>query len=414
MYKKINILLLALLLSIIVALWNNAVHYDNYEVPSPPIGANSISDTFMDKYNTDFHTARDDRYWGWQSVYLPFTFILSNLTEREACIFLTPINLRACDEFYGVFILSFFILISIVISSILICSQLELKRVHVAAFIVVLSFSMPTIFVLERGNYLVFALLFISIGTRLKNRIANAIFYALAINVKHYLILPYYLYCLKKDKYYTFLLSLMFFIIFSATVFTTEAYDVLLVFSNMLNFNSSSTFSIYEKIWMPTSLFAYIKSVELIANSVNGIEIGAHVELLFVTFRVFMLGFAFLFISLLLSKNKSPMMVLLGGIILLLIMFDSVGGYGIILIYPFIGLILKLNSWSVIWSLFVLLSPFDPILFPSKLNFGISFITSNFVFYESTITVFSYCRPLALIVIAFKLFKNFNISDRRV
>jgi hypothetical protein len=213
-------------------------------------------DTFMDLFNTMDWGSRDDRYTVWKSVYPPLSFLFVNalhwLLIGAHGIEMNSILLR--EEGMGVIL--FFV------ASYLFIPAFVVTREYWKAFSIpekILIYfigitSTPMLFALERGNLVIFALLFLPL---LFTRSAYSRLAALAmlVNLKPYFILLFLVYVIKRQWNNLAVALGMAGGLYLLTSVILDS-DLLALPGNLIGFSQNALFSYREVLAMPSSVSA--------------------------------------------------------------------------------------------------------------------------------------------------------------
>ena len=138
------------------------------------------SDTFMDFYHIQYWTYDAARYTEWKSIYPPFSFWLLSFFPYSDNGY-DPLILREEGVFY--------LIGSYVITTILILYFQSKTIMYSNKILLIMLLSIPFLFAIERGNLLIYALLFLLISVlNYRNSFVFGLFLAMAISIKIYLI----------------------------------------------------------------------------------------------------------------------------------------------------------------------------------------------------------------------------------
>ena len=249
--------------------------------PSPPF-VYDLNDTFMDFFNTCYWTfQREDTYTSWQSVYPPFAhllcvisyiFIIPDLGEiapgngfnwRYNALFMLPFWIMV-----GIYFLSIF---SIIMSR---CSHLFDFKTNFLIFLSI-SFSIPSLFMIERGNILMYAIAFVNFTFALREKyLFNTVNYlrviliSLSTSIKPYLLLL--IFPLKKIEYFLIFLITFFLANFLALlIWQPKSPENLL--GNLGNFTSlNNTSFLVERSFYSFGISTYSLVIDLAGRFLFG------------------------------------------------------------------------------------------------------------------------------------------------
>ena len=331
------------------------------------------SDTFSDYFYPNYWADMDGRYEQWGSIYPIAVFAFAKLVRSPACDAVTSVwELRACDLYSVWYLIGAFVLGAGVSGHKMVAYSAgainwSSPRGKWAGTLVVL-FSLPGLFALERGNYIILAMLFVALAAPIERRWHSALFLALAINVKQYLLVLLAIPVMKRDLRYV-AMTLVFVCLINGLAMTfVQESRYSLLFQNMLDFSSGSNFESYyfERIWNSTSLVPWYRAIQnslAVANIRTGEEIKSITDLLaaaILVLRLLTLGvLALLWIQ---RDQLSSNFIAIVLITCMMANTDILGGYGSILCFPFL-----LSIWERerrLWYLGLVLMMYVPLEFP--------------------------------------------------
>jgi hypothetical protein len=366
------------------------------------------SDTFMDFFTTNYWAFNDGRYDDWKSIYPIFVFALSKLFTSTSCTveLISPSELRTCD------IGSLFYLVAAYLIGAASCARLLVARFPgtwrarwrkgVACFIVI-ALSVPGLFALERGNYIVIAFLFLALAECFEGHWLSALFLALAINIKQYLMILWIAPFLKR-RYDLLLIGVVFAIIpnILGLIFVPELHYAQFV-DNMFQFASTDSFSPFQQVWMPTSLAAWVRTVE--SPKVSFILEGGYFEwvqafLIAALWAARGLFIAALYLAATRSRAISPAYISFICITGLVAGIDGLGGYSVLLMFPFLNSLATRPYGRVMTALVILIClPLGFHVGPELLRGSVSFLTGQLVSVPAELSLGSYLRPVLLLIL---------------
>jgi len=397
-------------ISLICLVWYVIHFYEDFLLPGT-LGKFHFDDFFMDFYNTVEHADRHDKYYGWKSIYLPLNFIVSKLFLSSDCANIggfSSLYIRLCDNNYAVITLVSIHILSMYFYAVKVGRCINLKSIQIPMLFFVFLLSPPSLFLIERGNLLIVLNLTLSIIFLINEGLIKTILMAFAINIKQYMVIPLAFYLLNKktkDKLATILFSIATLL---ATYYYYESTLPIEIFNNMLSF-SGSVASPYEKLWNPTSIMSIIKALEAIYNKAlhEPILITLVILILKVIYYAILLLALFIFYVLIKEKkrNNSGMLYLISTMILLMIT-DTIGGYGYTLLFPFLGFfLLKIKKFGILFFV-CLIFPIDITFSVDRLVFQNNYWTGIYGYYESPLSVLSLVRAILLPLSILFVFKN--------
>ena len=161
----------ALLLSNLVFLCYAGYRFWHVQLLPPPFFYNP-HDTFMDFFNTNFWAFDQDRYESWKSIYPLFTFLIGRLLGSARCASTTGFEMRDCEfntvwPLFGVYVVGIGLSALLYVKALkrIEMSQTKLFALTFAAFLL----SLPGLFALERGNYIIIAFGFLALSAYWQN-----------------------------------------------------------------------------------------------------------------------------------------------------------------------------------------------------------------------------------------------------
>lgn len=346
------------------------------------------SDTFMDFFHTEYWAFDQGRYSEWQSIYTPFSFLV---TQFIACNFSggldSPVNFRRGDiDCFVLFLLSVYAISLYIVH----CQYKSLYSLALVAF------SAPLLFAMERGNLLVFLLPFLLIFARTKNNFLLGIVLGLAISLKIYLIALLFVFLLMRNYFVLFLSVAVFFILNQLSAILIGADDWLLFTQNIFQFSGEPKY--YE--W---AYFTYSYRNLLLGLS----DIKPYLLDWFKAFDLILMLFCFMLFALSAlhfmqfnrkeQQRKMPILMLLL-LMLVLIVVKNAGGYAFILLIPFL-LATPANQAQRL-LMFLLIFPLSfPLYYLDNSSPSYALITGEYYEFVYSIDTGMLLRPLAFFVL---------------
>jgi hypothetical protein len=415
-FKKDNhtlkhILYSILFVELICVVYSYISFSTNHRLPHP-FFYNS-ADTFMDFFNPNYWANYSQRFTDWDSVYPPLVFLISKAISPSDCIFITDIiNYRECS-ISSIYLILFSGILGSIVCSIATVKSITRNKNTTLIFLVAIAyfFSLPTLFAIERGNYILLAFALLALFSYFQNILLRALLLALAINIKPYLILISLAFILKKQ--FTFLAYL---ITLTSSIYFVTA-EILndpnhyLILGNILNFSTNTDKNILELLTLPTSIFTFFSPVsKAFPNFTN----------LFLALKFLLLTMLAIFSVVFISKSYKSMSIehnCFFILLALLIFTGATGGYGLILLYPFIPRIYNSSFKPNRFFLCALIFTFTPLDFdiytsPNLFLHYFSFLGDNFVSFPATVAIGTLIRPLSLLAIFFAFCKSHSTSLR--
>lgn len=156
-----------------------------------------VSDTFMDWYNTAYWAHNAGAYSVWRTIYLPLSFVITGFLSDPRCYANLMVDIRACDGFGIVVILSMYIGCCVVTA----LALWKRDRVTGPYRTVAIALGAPLLFALERGQLIMLAYIgFVLVyGNLIKSRTMVAIASGFCVNMKVYLLFPIFAFAIKRD-----------------------------------------------------------------------------------------------------------------------------------------------------------------------------------------------------------------------
>lgn len=377
----------------------------------PPIFYDA-ADTFGDYFNTNYWAWHEGRFDEWKSIYPMFCFFLGKLVSGAECAIYadSAYELRNCDiRSIG------YLVVAYVLGAFF--SALVLVR-HAAGegesivgrwrligiWFLVIVLSLPGLFALERGNYIIFSFLFLSVSAYCRSASCSAISLALAISIKQYLAILLIVSFVKRQFGYVGLtIVVMLAVNVISLLFVPEPHSTMLI-ENVGGFSGGTIISFFEKIWNPTSLSAWLRALE------NSPHVGRflsdferEVLLLVLALIVWAVRLVYLggVVGLLaqrireLPEDYLKFFLLIG----LIVATDSVGGYAPLLLFPYVGAFLRRPiGMSAIVLVILALVPIELPVGPGRQFDELTSYLSG-ISYDGmmNVTFGAYLRPFALI-----------------
>lgn len=227
------------------------------------------NDTFMDLYHALFWANNSARYTEWKSVYPPLNFIFLKLVNF---IFLgnasasNGFDLRDAAHPVTVFFLCTYLAIPAFVLKSKLWSQFTSIEKIIFYFIIILS--TPMLFVLERGNLIIFSLAFLALILN-SDGLIRAFWLALLINLKPYFAVLLLYYLVRHDWRGFWKCTLISTLLFATTGLLLDEH-FLYFFINLFSFSQSTPpFSTKTALALSSSIsvFSYVLNEEAIKQS---------------------------------------------------------------------------------------------------------------------------------------------------
>lgn len=350
--KTLYYLILALAIASINLTYFVKFYIANKYLPAPFIL--DLNNTFMDFYNPLSWSIKNDAYLAWKSVYPPINFIfLKFISYRFEIISINPFELRNSNTKLSYIIM--LIYLSIIIYSFT-CNKFNTFKIREnILFSMLIVISTPVLFAIERGNLVVFSLLFLTLYINSRNRINELFCLIFLMNIKPYFVILLIAKANKKYKDYKFV---FFAILFCALVSMLTGlfvdFNIFNFIENYLGFGKSGVMPAQDILMLPSSINAL--------SSYGSIDKKIHSFQAFLTALKIVNYCAIIFlIYLAVNKNLNFEELLLLLIILITNFSTSVGGYSYIFYIPIIPIILsnKLYKKLIIYIAIIFIFPLD-------------------------------------------------------
>lgn len=362
-------------------------------------------DTFMDFFNTNYWAANDGRYDVWRSIYPVFTFWLGDAITPAACAGqLSPLAFRACAA--G----SIGWIVTAYLAGAWVCALTVIRKLdetwtprwwRLPILTVVFAMAAPGLFALERGNYIVIVFLCLALSELSGRNWKGALFLAIAINLKQYLVVLWLAPFLKRRFDYLALSVMMAIAINWISAIAVPDAHYSLLFENMFGFSTGGASSYFEKMWYATSFSAWIKGIE------NSPWVGRLPPNLFfiVSLGVYSLRWASLALVaaslLLLVRDREQISweeISFVSLVVLMMLTDSIGGYALILAFPVAAVLASRGRFAgMLICLFILVTPLDIPIGPFHIVRTWGFLSDRHVDYIAALSLGAYIRPFALL-----------------
>jgi hypothetical protein len=400
-----------LIVELIFVIYSYIFFSINHRLPHPFFY--NAADSFMDFFNANYWANFSQRFTDWGSVYPPLIFLISKSISPSDCMFINDtVNYRECS-ISSIYLILFSGILGSIVCSIATVKSITRKKNTMLIFLLAIAyiFSMPSLFALERGNYILLAFALLSLSWYFQNILVRVLFLALAINIKPYLIVISLAYFLKKQFIFLAYLITLTSLIYLVTAEALNDPNHYLIFSNILNFSTNSNINILEFLSFPTSIFTFFYLADRVFPNFAD---------LFLALKTLLLTMLAIFSIVFISKNYKVMSVEHICFFILLAFFifsNSAGGYALVLLYPLIPYIYNSSFKPNKFLLSALIFTFTPLDFdiytsPNHLLHYFSFIGDNFVSFPAAITIGTFIRPLCLFAIFINFCKSYSSSHR--
>lgn len=382
------------------------------------------SDSFMDFYNVVFYSIHKELLVEWKSIYPSFVFLVTSLIFDNAfsgcfeakCIRATSfIFIGMLTLFYGA------AMVSLCQAYRIKCDIFPLSKYKFASVTILyffFIFSYPSIFAIDRGNYILIFFIFYTLYFIFINNFKISILcFTFSTLFKPYMIFLLPLVYKNSGLYRALFLVVMIFSALLGTYLIFPYGTPLDLTSNISKFVISDSRSLYEIMLNATSFFAYIKLLHN-SNVYNLIEI-ENLAFLSPVFSGILLVFAFswaIYCIFFLLKNFHKLSIEELAILMalnLLFFVDGMGLYALLLLIPpFVLWASKIKDTSSTYSnifivlLLILFLPISLGIGPERSIQGVSFYGQNFYASGYQLPLISLIRPIIIFLASLFFYKS--------
>jgi hypothetical protein len=376
-------------------------------------------DTFMDLFNTMDWAGREGRYSEWGSIYPPLNFLFLQCVRWlfvDIQDSINPLDLRANGDAVIAFLIVSYLCIPAFVLSQRYWSKFN-KYEKILIYFISIS-SVPMLFALERGNLILFCLLFLPFLFS-NSPLARLISIAVLVNIKPYFVLLFLPYIVKRfwDELIVAVMvaGVLYFV--TGAILGSEPFALL---GNVINFSQGTLPSLREVLAMPSSVsaFAYILGSDTFIASKHSdftIEpsfIATIIEV--IKWSIMTLAAVIMFMA----AKRLPLNQLIAMTLVIITNCGmSVGGYTLIIYIALLPIFWEMRlSRIYIWCIVLMSLPLDIIAVAEDTlppqNYP-SFFTNAYSTIEWTVGLGSFVRPtLNLLLLATMAWefqgKNFN------
>lgn len=404
---KTIILILISIIQVLSIFYYAYYFVDNGYLPSPFVF--DKSDSFMDFFHTMWWADNDGRYTEWISVYPPLNFIFLNIIKwafLDGISFSDAFMLRDAGYSITVFFIFLYLITPIIVLSTSLWKNFSLiEKVLIYLGIVL---SAPMLFALERGNLVIFTLIFLSLALS-NSGMSRSASIAILINIKPYFALLLIHYAIKRRWNDLLICILMSGGLYLITGLILDA-NFLLFLQNTLSFSQNETiFSLRAVAAMPSSVsaFSYILASDDFRNSVESrifsypIAVAVSIEMI----KWFVLS---LVLSALVYAHKklSDRQIITVLVIVTTNLGVWVGGYSLISYVALIPVLLNMRYRLIYFGILLLIfTPIDMItLLHQPIGQQYSYLSGSYVEIDWTLGIGSIVRPALNLVLLCILF----------
>lgn len=354
------------------------------------------SDTFMDFHHIQYWAYDVARYTEWRSIYTPFSFLLVGIFTS----YLPGDAFELRND--SAISLSTFLLVGVFFIAYFQSKLIPIQNKHVWVFALLLS--APFLFTIERGNLLIYALLFLLIGViNYRKSFIFSFFLAMAISLKIYLIallfIPFLNFHFSKI---VLTISLVLVINVVSANILGEA-NWLLFLDNIFEFSSDPKH--YEWSYFTYSYQNVLLAFMHLNPDYKDIGILLNVMALVIAFTLFLFVSIKYFLSPTCFKIKERNTLFLLLLMLIIIVVKNSGGYVFILLLPFLSTIV-FNRFSF-YVFLLLILPIEITMIELDSILVNSFISGDQVDIGRNVTLGMITRPLLFLVLYFLISINF-------
>lgn len=357
-------------------------------------------DTFMDLFNTMYWSDHAGRYTEWKSVYPPLSFLFLKSVKvaflGSGTLFASQVDLReSAIPIVVVFLLSYLAVPAFVLHARIWC---DFSRVEKLVLYLIITLSPPMLFALERGNLIIFTLIFLtpmlsSMG------LLRALYVAILINIKPYFVLLLLFYWLKRDIKGLWQGVLLAGGIFLVTGILLDE-NFLLFFYNIFSFSQNAPpFSTQTALGLPSSvsMYSYVLNLEAIQQTtkyshiLNLKAIAVLIEVM--KWSIIAWAMAMLYKSRSLLSDNQIFAVLL---VVITNLGISVGGYSLIFYVALLPVFLSMRFAKIYcWLLIMMFAPLDLIpVYSGAFSEQYSYITNSVVNVRWTLGLGGVIKPI--------------------
>ena len=357
----------------------------------PPPLHNVPLDAFMDWVNVNIWASSVGKYTEWQSIYPPLTFVIANLLSTADCVAEQSLanKIVQCSRNTIIFFVGFFLL-SMFLTYKFVSQSLKCEKFMKVGVLFFFWFSIPSIYLFERGNYLIVAYCLFLIMLIKNNIIYSILIRSILINLKPYFILLSFDYFFKRSFKEFFII-----IIFSGIIFFIT--DIIINDSNSLLFiNNSLSFTLKKEL--PFQGINYQMNFDLLIGALDAKFKLTYIKDLYLGVKFFSI---LLFLYFIIKNDYNSYDFMFISILLLMIMSYSFGGYLCIFLLPFIPHYIK--DKVIIYMLILLMIPFDLIVYSRELGYYVTsiFTEGTFIRHSLNLSLLSGMRPLLVQILFF-------------
>lgn len=216
-----------------------------------------VGDTLMDWFNTAFWANREGAYSVWRTIYLPLSFVITDLFSDPRCYDNHPYDARDCDVF-GIVVIVITYLACVVVTAF---AMYRHDKSTALFRTIAISVGGPLLYAFERGNlimlaYIAFAMIY---GGLINSRYGTALAYAFMANLKVYLVFPVAALAIKRDWRLLELCGLASLTLYLITLLLVGAGTPAEFISNLQNWFQVRLGSIWDEVLYTTTYKPFLQ-----------------------------------------------------------------------------------------------------------------------------------------------------------
>jgi hypothetical protein len=370
---------------------------DNGYLPSPFIF--DKSDTFMDLFHPMYWAYDDGRYTEWGSVYPPLSFLVLRFANfvfagaGQGDSFLMRDN--------SPMVIAGFCLTYLLLPIVLLATRhwQRFSTYERILLYLVLIFSTPMLFALERGNMIILCPILLALALS-RIGLARGLYVALLINIKPYFGLLMIYYIARRNWRGLAVCSALSALIFLISGLLLDS-NFLVFFLNLLNFSQEEAlFSPREVMAMPSSVSAFSYVLKHPEGALYAAQYLGQENIPLIAYLLEATKWGALSLSLMVLVARSSKMRDAEMISLLVVILANlgvwVGGYTLILYIALIPTLIKMRAgWLYVSLLATIAMPLDFVSFlDQSIGTQYSFLLNAYVDVQWSLGAGSVIRPL--------------------
>ena len=376
------------------------------------------NDFMMDFFNTFFHVQNNNYYSSWRSVYTPFNFLILEIFQ---IVQLNNIDATEFRNKYFQFVLYFYVFFIFLNFYYFIKISNSLKSNKNYLFII-FCLSLPTLYLIERGNLLFLAIPLVFLLFKKKN--INLLLATLISLKLYFILIIFFIFKTKEFK----LTDTLFYIVFLnilSLLFLSDNFNMIEYLSSLTNFSSFQKNSLSGVLSLNYSAFVMglVKSSELNSKLYyDFISTFGNFSYFIEFYNTLFFKLIFLSSIIFLSRNFIFSHSLCISYLAIQIIFTEAGGYIGILNLPILLYLLeykediKIRSEKKVITIVIVLIllaivPTDYIITEYSSRLDISFFFNETVQTKNIIGIFQILRSFLLILSMIILLVKFSYES---